>query len=282
MVYTADELVRRIDGFLGRDGGNRVLASEAIRPELTGLPLLQSPLVGCSAADDPLYLALKRPEAVGPWHWLPRDWLPGARTILSFFFPFSDEIRRSNRLENRLPSSQWLHGRIEGQAEIGRVCLYLEQLLEQAGWKAVTPALDPRFCSVEPPGSDPRFPEEASYTSIWSERHVAYISGLGTFGLSKNLITRQGSCGRFASVITDMPAPPAPRPYSGLYDYCTFCGVCIRRCLAEAISMETGKSHPLCAVYVDWSKEAFAPRYGCGKCQTAVPCQSGIPPAKEC
>ena len=277
MRYALDGIVGLLETFLAQDGENEVLPHEAIRSDLAGIQLLQTPLAGCSSADDPLYRFLKRPEAVGRWHYLPADWLPGARTVLSFFFPFAEEVRSSNALGEREPSPQWLHARIEGQAVIGRACQFLAKSLRDAGWLAVVPALDPRFSAVEPAGSNPLFPPEASYTSLWSERHVAYVSGLGTFGLSKSLITAKGTCGRFASVITDMPCPPTHRAYSGLYEYCSFCGACVRRCPTGAISLETGKSHPLCSSFVDWTKEAFAPRYGCGKCQTGVPCQAGIP-----
>ena len=41
--------------------------------------------------------------------------------------------------------------------------------------------------------------------STWSERHVAYVSGLGTFGLSGGLITAKGQAVRLGSV--DSPGP---------------------------------------------------------------------------
>lgn len=176
-----------------------------------------------------------------------------------------------------MPSSPWLHGRMEGQAQLFRLAGYLSARLGEAGWQVLCPCLDPQFASMEHRGTDARFPPEAAYTSRWSERHVAYISGLGTFGLSKGLITEKGTCGRFLSLITDLPLPPTPRPYSGLYDYCTRCGACVRRCPVGAISLEKGKDQTTCAYYVDLTMTLCAPRYGCGKCQTKVPCQSGIP-----
>ena len=41
--------------------------------------------------------------------------------------------------------------------------------------------------------------------SCWSQRHVARIAGLGSFGMNQMLITESGCCGRFFSVITDVP-----------------------------------------------------------------------------
>ena len=117
----------------------------------------------------------------------------------------------------------------------------------------------------------------SSFTSNWSERHVAYVCGLGTFSLSKGLITERGVSGRFGSVVTDAPLPVTKRRYTGLYDYCLMCGACVRNCPAQAISLEHGKSHHLCCSYFDTLREKYAPRFGCGKCQVNVPCERRIP-----
>ena len=72
--------------------------------------------------------------------------------------------------------------------------------------------------------------------------------------------------------------PPTPRRYRGVYDYCTRCGACVRRCPARAISLETGKDQLACWTFLNRTKLRCAPRYGCGKCQVAVPCERRIPP----
>jgi epoxyqueuosine reductase QueG len=113
--------------------------------------------------------------------------------------------------------------------------------------------------------------------SNWSERHVAFVCGLGTFGLSKGLITEKGVAGRFSSIVTDMGLSPSVRPYEGLYDYCIFCGLCARRCPANAISLDTGKAHEPCEAFLNETRALFSPRYGCGKCQSGMPCESRIP-----
>ena len=63
-------------------------------------------------------------------------------------------------------------------------------------------------------------------TSLWSERHAAYVCGLRTFGLSKGLITKKGIAGRFTSLITDLPLLADERAYTDVYEYCTRCGAC--------------------------------------------------------
>ena len=118
---------------------------------------------------------------------------------------------------------------------------------------------------------------ETTFSSNWSERHAAYAAGLGTFGLSKGLITEKGIAGRFASIIIDAEAAPDERKYTGIYDYCTMCGACVRRCPGQAITLEEGKNHNICNTTVNTLSAPHAPRYGCGLCQTKVPCESRIP-----
>ena len=62
---------------------------------------------------------------------------------------------------------------------------------------------------------------------------------------------------------------------------CLHCGACVRRCPVGAISQKAGKDHVACAYFVDWTMALYAPRYGCGKCQVGVPCQSRNPRKKR-
>lgn len=212
LELSQDALTSAAVAFLESGGRNRVTAEQALSPAVLGLRLWDHPLFGLSAADDPLYPGLKAPEAVGPWSLTPTEWLPEARTVISFFLPFSQEIQKSNRSHRSLPSEEWLHGRYEGHALLFALCRHLADLLEAEGWKVVIPSLDPRFSYVDEPSTQEGFPPDAAFSSRWSERHAAYISGLGTFGLSKGLITERGICGRFGSLVTDAPPSPPPGP----------------------------------------------------------------------
>jgi epoxyqueuosine reductase QueG len=140
--------------------------------------------------------------------------------------------------------------------------------LERAGYPSLVPNTDARFWSGR---------LEGRHTSLWSERHIAYIAGLGTFGLSRGIITRRGMAGRFGSLVTAAPFLPDEREYEELYQYCTRCGVCVRNCPAGAISLEHGKDNLICCTFLDELKEKYGYRRGCGQCQVAVPCESGIP-----
>ena len=255
--------------------GNYISEADAITPEVAGMRLFDPPIFGVGDPDDPLFADLKRPEVVGPHILLPRDWLPRARSVLSFFLPFSDAVKADNAAPPKdFPSPGWLHGRIEGQAFLLDFCRELVRWLEAEGAVCVVPAMDSRFWTVSPPQPATG---DLCYTSNWSERHAAFICGLGTFSLSKGLITEKGVCGRFGSVITTASLPVTPRSYHELEEYCIHCGACARNCPGSAISLEQGKRHPPCYDFQASILERTSPRYGCGKCQVAVPCMNEIP-----
>ena len=247
---------------------NFVKEEAAIRPELAGLRLFEEPIMKFGSVSDELFEKYKEPGVIGPWFDGPLVWLPEGKTVISLFFPFSEEVKESNRRCTEIPSSEWLHGRIEGQAYLSEFMNRLKAWFEGNDVKACVPSNDKRFHQVI---------ENGVYGSNWSERHVAYLCGLGTFGLSKGIITEKGMAGRFCSVITSLPVEPDQRPYTDPYEYCIRCGACVRRCPVNAISVEHGKAHGPCAEHVHHSLELYDPRYGCGLCQTGVPCERKKP-----
>lgn len=87
--------------------------------------------------------------------------------------------------------------------------------------------------------------QELHAESRWSERHAAYVCGLGTFGLSRGFITPKGMAGRITSIIIDEEFEPEERSYTGIYDFCIRCGACAVKCPAGAISKEYGKKQCL-------------------------------------
>ena len=264
-----------IKEFIEKSPDNFVKKEIALRPELAGMRFFDEPLFGYAAADDPYFLEAKKPGIIGAHFMTPAEWLPGAKAVISLFLPFSDQVRSANRRNFSWPADEWLHARIEGQAFQNLMCRFAEELLKKDGFTALAPITDSRLKSGNPLTSDKT--DQNFYSCNWSERHAAYAAGLGTFGLSKGLITCKGIAGRFTSIITSAPFEADKRPYTGVYDYCNNCGTCARNCPVGAISVEKGKNHYLCSEFLDTTKEKHNPRYGCGKCQVKVPCEDRAP-----
>lgn len=231
------------------------------------MKIYDTPLLGVSSGDDPYYYTFVKPEIVGPDFLPPLAWLPGARSVISYFLPFTKELRHTNRKPGP-PSQEWISARIDGEKFNNEIRHFLAGLIEEMGFSAISPGIDPRF-SVKN-----RVPN-------WSERHAAFVSGLGTFGLHRGLITEKGTAGRFGSVVTTLALPPTRRKYEGYSDYCLYltrgkCGACMKRCPANAFTSE-GKDNQICSDYLDKILAEHAPRYGCAKCNVHVPCEHRIP-----
>lgn len=269
------ELIQTVSGIVEGSSANLVTEDCAILPELSGMRIFESPLFAFGDPLDPTFDKLKEKTVIGPHFMLPKEWMPEVRTVISIFLPFTEAVRRGRDSSPQWPSSAWLHGRIEGQAFINMMLAMAAAEIESHGHKAMVPSLDPRYWAVIQEGDTN--PEKAGFSSNWSERHVAYISGHGTFGLSKGLITRLGIAGRFASILTDIDIEKDERYYTELYENCSMCGACAKRCPAGAISVLNGKDHKKCSAYLDRTAAKYAPRYGCDKCQTKVPCETCIP-----
>ena len=247
-------------------------------PGCEGMLIYEEPLIGFASADDPLFEEYKKPHVIGENYLSPREWMEDTETIISFFLPFREEIRKSNRDNKIMSSKEWLHARFEGQNLLNIYTVRIRQWLEEQGVHVCIPAIDERFAQKITPfveGEPSRM--GLHIASDWSERHAAFVCGLGTFGLSKGLITERGIAGRFCSLVTVLPLEPDIRPYLGVYDNCIHCNACVQRCPVGAIDPVTGKDHPACHRFLGISKELFAPRYGCGLCQTGVPCEAENP-----
>ena len=257
---------------------NFVTAETALRPDLAGMRIFDEPLIGYAYAADPYFAEAKKPEIIGSHFMSPQEWLEGAKTVISVFLPICEQVRKANRKDMSWPADEWLHARIGGQTFQNQISAFAENLLKTQGFSALAPAIDSRISRGLSTISDKT--DEAYYTSNWSERHIAYAAGLGTFGLSKGLITKKGVAGRYLSIITSAVFEPDKRPYSGVYDYCIFCDACAKNCPVNAITKEKGKLHYPCSVFLDNTREKCAPYYGCGKCQVKVPCEDKAPNIK--
>ena len=239
--------------------------------------IFEAPLFAYGSPEDEMYQKLKDSKKANLQYLvLPKEWLSSAKTCIAGFLPFTEQVRFANR-GGDWAAREWLYARIEGQALINAMLQYGNTYLKEKQYDTVIPSLSEQFHFIENNGSNDWFPDGTSYTSTWSERHNAYICGLGTFGLSKGLITKKGVAGRYFSWITEANFEKDHRTYSGIYEYCTLCGVCIHRCPVRAINERAGKNNDMCAGFLNITSKRFSPRYGCGKCQCGVPCEHQIP-----
>jgi epoxyqueuosine reductase QueG len=266
------DLINIAEDFVEHSENNYITKEIAISENVIGMKIFDAPIFAFGSADDEYFTLLKQSAAIGEHFMLPKEWLPQSNTVISFFLPFSEAVRKGNRMDMSWPSEEWLHGRIEGQTLVNKLCMHLKSELVSAGYDSLVPTLDERFWT----NSNGKH-HEIQFTSNWSERHVAFVCGLGTFGLSKGLITRKGMAGRFGSIITELYLSPDKRGYENIYEYCSMCGRCVKNCPVNAITIENGKNHIICSGFLDKTREKYSPRYGCGKCQINVPCEFIIP-----
>ncbi|MFZ0005279.1 epoxyqueuosine reductase [Methanoregula sp.] len=249
------------------------------------------PLVGFSRGGDSLFELMQKD--IGSPYLLPieifRKSFPDTDakaddlTVISWILPHIPETIADNAKETSLPSERWARAKHFGSKFDKILSRYVVDLLKHAGYMAVAPQYTP-FCTI---GMSQKY----GFASVWSERHAAYVSGLGTFGLCDGLITPKGKAMRCGSVIARVKILPTPRPYTNPHAYCLHfthdtCRKCITRCPAGAIS-EKGHDKKVCNEYLmgitsPYVKSQFGiDDYGCGLCQTGVPCDSRNPVRNE-
>jgi len=264
---TRDKLIHSAKEYVSTSSGNYVSAEAAITVDLVGMKIFDAPIFAFGCADDGIFEEFRSPDVIGAHFLPPHEWLDEAKTVISIFLPYSKQVKAANAKDYSWPASEWLHARYEGQIFLKEVVGYINSLLIGTGYKSIVPSFDERFKSGT---------SENRFTSNWSERHIAYACGLGTFGLSKGLITEKGLCGRFGSIVTELDLPKDVREYEDIYEYCTMCGKCVVNCPVLAIS-EDGKKDLPCSDFIDTTLDKHRPRYGCGKCQVGVPCMDRAP-----
>jgi len=225
------------------------------------------PLVAYADAHDPLFAQLK--EVIRPSHATPTELLPAAQTVITFFLPFVESVARGNR-EEQYASEAWAVAYVETNDLIRTISARLAEVLEAQGWAA----------AVLPPTHN--F-DTQSLMSDWSHKHVAYVAGLGQFGLHRMLITRQGSCGRLGSLVTSARLAPTPRSTQAacLYTHNRSCTACLQRCPAGALAedgFDRQACYALCLQNADRNRQRGLADV-CGKCVSVVPCSFRDPVA---
>jgi epoxyqueuosine reductase QueG len=228
-------------------------------------------LIAVISARNPELAWLK--TAVSPEHLLPDDVLPGAQSVICFFIPFARAVVESNR-ETGPASAEWAAAYIETNALIAGINSGIDALLKRRGYAAGKIPATGNF-------------DKTTLTSRWSHRHLAYLAGLGSFGLNNMLITEYGCCGRCGSIVTNYQfteetcAAPLPRRERCLFKQRGICGLCLKKCEICALGgsgFDRRRCYERCL-----ENAVFHASLGyadvCGKCLCGLPCSMRDPSA---
>ena len=226
----------------------------------------KEPLIEIIPADDEKIISLKK--IVSSDHLLPHDILPEAQSIISFFIPYHEDIVKSN-IDGTMASQQWAAAYIGTNELIKHISDTIEKLMERNGYKTGKIPATHNF-------------NAKTLMSNWSHRHVAYIAGLGTFGINNMLITKNGCCGRFGSIIISCKLEEY-REINALKEKCLHklngsCGICQKKCVVNAY--ENNFNRFTC--YTQCLKNGELHRAlgladVCGKCLVGLPCSTTEP-----
>ncbi|WP_019230225.1 epoxyqueuosine reductase [Sedimentibacter sp. B4] len=229
----------------------------------------KEPLVGFADAENELFNKYR--EIIDEKHLLPIDILPGARTVVSYFIPFTENLVRTN-YKGDAPSREWAVAYLETNKLLLNLGEYLIEKLDKIGAGA-------NMARFDAPGFDTN-----KVISYWSQRHVAYAAGLGTFGLNNMLITNKGCCGRFGSIVIDIVIEPDSvlETERCLYKYNSTCKKCVEACPSKALTVNGFDRHKCYELLLEYDKmfSDLELTEVCGKCVAMIPC-SFINPLKN-
>jgi epoxyqueuosine reductase len=262
------------------------------------IPIFDKPVIVFGKGDNPLFNHLK--TVIGEFHLTPLEvmekyikakrWRYGTKngldnvSVISWAMPICGETRFYESQSDLGGSVRYNHTRWRGVPFAEHLATYVATLLEIMGYNALTPCFSKFFELREISGG--------WRVANWSERHIAYACGMGTFGLNGLLITPKGCAVYLFSVVCDAAFVPTPNPYTSHVANCLFykdgsCRQCLERCISGAIS-EQGRSNATCAKHLGTrqhemiisrglDKDLLGPAPSCGRCSNGVPCEQRIP-----
>lgn len=234
-----------------------------------------TPLVGFADAHHPDIHKLK--PLISPRHVMPKDIVADASIIIAYFVPFTKEMVQTNAQAGSLSSPEWARTHEETNALFRDMNEALIAYVKGQGYHAGIGVESTTF-------------DREKLISYWSQRHIARLAGLGTFGINNMLITKAGCCGRYSTVVTNLAVTPdAPLTKElCLYKSKGLCGVCVKHCTSGALPLsgyDRKKCFHVCQenakIYLDFGS-SYANEDGtgsnsvgsevCGKCVVNVPC----------
>jgi len=247
----------------------------------------KDPIVKFASAKDPIFSDYK--EIIGNFHLTPIEAYESRYgkgtlengTVISIALPYSDEVIESNRNRD-WPSEKWTLMRTFGIDHFGNYLSdYVKDLLDEKGYNSVVPSRQEIYEKIR---------VKSGPLSNWSERHIAYATGMGTFSLNAGFITEKGVAITLVSIVTNLVIEPSSRTFKDHTSNCLYyhkgkCKKCIKKCPANALS-EKGIDKFKCQNLAYGEKaQKYAKSLGanpksgsgCGLCQIDVPCESQNP-----
>lgn len=226
----------------------------------------KTPIIGYADVYHPIIRDLK--NIVSETHHLPEEIIDDAKIVVVYFIPFHESIVLSNiKVADNYASKEWALAYKETNDMLKELKVYLVNKIKDAGYLA-------DYCHDNGMIHD-------GYYSNYSEKHLAYVAGIGTFGLNNLLISKDGCCGRIGSIITnlDVKADAPLTKERCLYKIDKSCQVCLNSCFMEALRtnypFQRNKCYQAC-----YRNELI---YGghdysvCGKCSVGLPCSFKAP-----
>jgi len=227
----------------------------------------RQPLVGFTEVRNDDFYNLR--EIVGTHHLLPDDILKGAQSLVAFFLPLSKDVVSAN-LRSGYIAREWAVAYMETNNLISYICEILVHTLNETGIEAAFEQPTYSF-------------DKKKLVARWSHKSIAKLTGLGSFGLNKLLITDSGCAGRFGSLLvrTKLNPTPAELKERCLYFHDESCKLCIERCPVNAIKENGQFDRKSCYRYlkkVDAFFNDLPSTEACGKCSVGLPCSlhSGV------
>lgn len=96
------DLIQTAASFVENSKGNYISRANAISENVIGLKIYDEPIFAFGLADDEYFRKLLNQQAIGEHFMLPKEWLPKAKTVISFFLPFTEVVKEGNKRD-----SQW-------------------------------------------------------------------------------------------------------------------------------------------------------------------------------
>lgn len=224
--------------------------------------LWQEPIVGFADANGSYIKSLK--EVVTPAHMMPEDFMVNPNIIISYYIPFTEETAAVNlNVEGNMASQEWSDAYNITNTMISDINQYIADTLNEMGYRAAVPT--------------GIFFDKGLILSNWSQRHIAYAAGLGTFGINNMLISEKGCCGRYGSLVADIPveADSILTEERCLYKKNGSCKKCVQNCFSGALTVDgfdRKKCFEICML-----NDAKTGADVCGKCDIDIPCAFKTP-----